>query len=324
MLYLNKEHIMSIEFDWSEIVECLKEALHSVYQDDYVQPVKLYLRYKNPDNRIIAMPAYLGGNINLAGIKWIASFPQNINKGIDRANSIIVLNEADTGKPLCTINTSVISSIRTAGVTAMVITELFNRLNIQNLINFGIVGFGPIGQMHLGMILSLFKDKIQRVFVFDILKKMNWKTINVNTPPGKVTFKSSWDQVYKESKVFITCTVSNKRYINIPPKPGTLLMNISLRDYQPKLKDYMDIILVDDWVEVCRENTDIEMMNNYYNLQKKDIFQLSDLLFNSKFPDITEEDTVMFNPMGMAIFDIAIAQLFYKLANAKGLGINLK
>lgn len=46
------------------------------------------------------MPAFVGGEINASGIKWIASFPDNIHKGKKRANCVVILNSVQTGEPI--------------------------------------------------------------------------------------------------------------------------------------------------------------------------------------------------------------------------------
>lgn len=51
--------------------------------------------------RINAMPGFLGGRFQMAGIKWIGSNPKNQLKGLPRASSIIILNDPDTKFPIC-------------------------------------------------------------------------------------------------------------------------------------------------------------------------------------------------------------------------------
>ena len=74
---------------------------------------------------------------------------------------------------------------------------------------------------------------------------------------SSVIIDSCWERAFK-SEVYITCTVSKRRYINKAPVRGSLHMNISLRDYHPDFIRYVDRMVVDDWNDVCRENTDIE------------------------------------------------------------------
>lgn len=53
-----------------------------------------------PGARIIALPASIGGETQVDGLKWISSFPENIHTGIPRASAVVVLNDRDTGYPI--------------------------------------------------------------------------------------------------------------------------------------------------------------------------------------------------------------------------------
>jgi N-[(2S)-2-amino-2-carboxyethyl]-L-glutamate dehydrogenase len=323
MLYLSDSHISSIGTPWKNVIAILKKSVQLLYQKDYVQPIKPYLRYKDHTNRIIAMPAFLGGDINKSGIKWIASFPGNLKKGLPRAHSVTVLNEADTGIPFCIIKTNKVSAIRTAGISGLVLQEFLNRRKYKDgSMKIGIIGFGPIGQFHADMLYHTCFKKISCIAVYDI------REVVLNGLPrslkSKIEIVNTWQEAYTDCDIVITCTVSSARYINLLPRPGSLHLNVSLRDYEAEAMAAMTKIIVDDWEEICRENTDIEMMHLTRGLQKNQTLSFTGDTMDNIMSSVKTSDTVMFNPMGMAIFDIAIAWLYYKEARKRKINVVLE
>ncbi len=324
MLYLNQKHIEEIGIDWVKIVALIAEAAQTIERADFAQPIKPYLRYKDLTNRIIAMPAYLGGEVNLAGIKWIASFPGNIHKdhGIPRANSVTVLNDADTGQVKATINTTIVSGIRTSAVTGYLIHEYLKRKGTDKKFTLGMTGFGPIGQLHLSMALALLGDSFERIDIYDL------RPIDEALLPAqyrdKINIVSSWQEAYADKDIFMTCTVSKKPYVDIAPKKGSLQLNISLRDYVPEYLKYVDVMVVDDWEEICRENTDVENMHKSQGLTKEDTASIGQLAANGGLQHVKDDDVIMFNPMGMAAFDIAVGSYYYNEGIKRGIGVLLE
>ncbi len=132
----------------------------------------------------------------------------------------------------------------------------------------------------------------------------------------RVELCGGWKEVLAESDIFITCTTSSKGYIDRAPKPGSLQLNVSLRDYQPDFRQYVDLMLVDDWAEVCRENTDIEQMHRAAGLTQDESYSITDLICRDPLAELGRDAVIMFNPMGMAVFDIAVAAHYYHLAIA--------
>ena len=317
MIYLNEENIKQLGIRWEETINAIEATVYCLADHDFAQPIKPYLRYRDLKNRIIAMPAFVGGNINMAGIKWIASFPDNINKGIPRAHSVVILNQADTGKPIGIINTALLSIIRTASVSGLMI-KYFNKSRELKKVKIGMTGFGPIGQYHLKMCNEILKDKIEKISVFDIRK------IDKNLLPENTEIVSSWQEAYEDADIFMTCTVSKEQYINIPPKKGSLQLNVSLRDYTTDTFDFFkNAIIVDDWEEVCREKTDIEVMHLKKGLLEKDTKSIIDVVVKNCLNDYTPEQSILFNPMGMAVFDIAIGTYYQELAQNNKIGTQL-
>ncbi len=308
MKYIERNNIVNYGIKWGETIKVIEKAVRCLEDRDFAQPIKPYLRYRDLNNRIIAMPAFLGGEFNVSGIKWIASFPENINKGIPRANSVVILNNADTGEPLCTINTPLLSIIRTASVSGLIIKKFLEVRKRENL-KVGIIGFGPIGQNHLKMCLELLQEKINKIYLYDI-RDIDKKLID-DSILDKVIICKSWEEAYLDSDIFMTCTVSKAPYIDKPPKQGSLHLNVSLRDYKTiALKYFENSILVDDWEEVCRENTDIEKMYLEKAITKEKTHSIIDIVCKNYMETYDETQPVIFNPMGMAVFDIAMAKYY--------------
>ena len=69
-----------------------------------------------PDRRFMAMPAYLGGSFDMAGMKWYGSNAENRKKGLPRSILTLILNDKDTGAPLAYMSANILSAYRTGAV----------------------------------------------------------------------------------------------------------------------------------------------------------------------------------------------------------------
>lgn len=319
MHYLSKQHIESLERNWKALSLCITEAVECMNNHDYAQPVKPYLRYRDLRNRIIAMPAFVGGKVDVAGIKWIASFPLNHEKGLDRAQSVTILNDAGTGVPFCIINTSLISAIRTAAVSMAVLEKCLEARPARGPLKVGMTGFGPIGQLHYEMVSDLLGERLESFSIYDIRNTQS----QADHPGPKVKFVQSYTEAYNDADIFITATTATQRYITQDPKKGSIHLNVSLRDYDPCIIGAIDKMIVDNWEEVCRENTDIEQMALTKGLRKEHTLDIVDVICGEALKSAAPGSTVMFNPMGMAIFDMVIAKHYYQLALQHSVGCSL-
>ena len=69
-----------------------------------------------PDRRLMAMPAYLGGDYQTCGVKWYGSNIANREKGLPRSILMFTLNDIDTGAPLAHMSANLLSAYRTGAV----------------------------------------------------------------------------------------------------------------------------------------------------------------------------------------------------------------
>lgn len=306
MIYINDTQVREVPLDWHANAGVIERAVECLASRAYAQPIKPYLRYGDAKNRIIAMPGFVGGEINTSGIKWIASFPDNVKNGMPRAHCVVILNDADTGRPVGIINSGTISAIRTASVSGFVLKKYLASRPLRD-VKVGIAGFGPIGQYHLRMCSEILAGYQPQIRLFDV-GGIDVTKINDYIRDG-VQVVSTWQEAYDEADIFITCTVAKERYIDRKPKPGSLHLNVSLRDYKTDVFPWFrDAIIVDEWEEVCRENTDVERFHLEKGLASTDAMTIQDLLRPDWLDPVAPGQPVLFNPMGMAVFDLAISK----------------
>src|SRR6059036_1185018 len=128
-----------------ECIEIVREAYLAHADGQSVNPDSYFLQFPDkPDCRIIALPAYVGNRFDVAGLKWIASYPANIQRGFPRASAVLVLNSYDTGYPFAILESSIISGARTAASAVLAAFWLSGRSRRAH--SLGIVGTGFIAR----------------------------------------------------------------------------------------------------------------------------------------------------------------------------------
>src|SRR5216117_3801777 len=129
----------------ADCIDVVRDAYLAHARGQTVNPDSYFLRFpEKPDCRIIALPAYLGDGFHVAGLKWIASYPGNVQRGFPRASAVLVLNNYETGYPFAILESSIISDARTAASAVLAAEWLGGRTRrVQSL---GIVGTGFIAR----------------------------------------------------------------------------------------------------------------------------------------------------------------------------------
>ena len=122
--------------DMHAAIEDVKNAYTLNQKQDVINPGKCVLRWgktvedENVLGRINAMPGYIGGDYDMAGIKWIGSGPMNYKKGLPRASVTVILNDPETKLPVCVADGTAISAVRT-GASGGVAIELLAKSDAE-------------------------------------------------------------------------------------------------------------------------------------------------------------------------------------------------
>lgn len=103
------------------------------------------------DRRMMAMPAYLGGNFCTAGVKWYGSNVANREKGLPRSILMFTLNDPDTGAPLAHMSANLLSAYRTGAIPGVGARHLARK----NSKVIGLLGPGVMGKTTVAAFMAV-------------------------------------------------------------------------------------------------------------------------------------------------------------------------
>jgi ornithine cyclodeaminase len=116
-------------------------------------PLRSVVRGQGANGLLGLMPAYRGGDDGAYSVKAVCVFPSNPTRGLDAHQGVVVLFDGQDGRPTAVLNGSAITEIRTAAVTALA-TRLLAREDARVL---AIIGAGVQAGAHLRS-LSLVRE----------------------------------------------------------------------------------------------------------------------------------------------------------------------
>lgn len=329
IVYLSRSDIIHLGGSTSHLyVEAIRHGLALHAQADFAQPLKPYLRWRGAEghiaDRIIAMPAYIGGTAPIAGLKWIGSKHDNpLQRGIARASALIILNDAETHYPIAILEGGLISSMRTAAVTAVAASYLA-RPNFQTI---SCIGCGPIGRTQIITLLEQFPS-IEQLFLYDIrhdAAQTLAEELGQYAPQNQIHVMSSPRAAVEAGAVVMTCTTTGTAYIPFEwIQKGCFISNVSLMDFFKDVYTQVDKVVVDDWTQSNREKKVIHHLVLEGRFSREQLHaELGEIVIGRRPGRESPDEIILLNPMGMAIEDIACAVALYERAVALGVGTTL-
>lgn len=331
ILFLNNKAMESVGVsNMEQAITDVKQAYMLDKTGDVINPGKCVLRWgktvedENVLGRINAMPGYIGGSYDMAGIKWIGSGPMNYKKGLPRASVTMVLNDPDTKLPVCVADGTAISAVRT-GASGGVAMELLSRKNAQVMT---ICGAGAQAHTQLEAALIV-RPTINKVFVYDIRMENAEQFISISAEKySHVAFEATSDveAAVKQSDIIDCVTLAAEPFIEGAwLKKGALVMNMADYEVDHECVKRADKVVVDFW-----ESVKHRMISTVALMWKDGLFrdeelhgELSDILLGKKAPREHDDEIIYFNAVGAGILDIAVATRCYREAQAKGEGISV-
>ena len=304
-----------------ELIETVRLAYIAHRRGDSALPHSTFLRFPDDEhNRVIALPAFLGDDFSVAGIKWVSSFPDNIDAGLDRASAVVILNSVSTGRPETILEGSQISAKRTAASAALAAQVLAGS---KSLYEVGLIGCGLINFEVVRFILAAFPG-LNHLIAFDLnfsRAEQFAKSVRSDLGELKVTITRRPEAVLETARVVSIATTAIRPHIRDLSMcvPRATILHLSLRDIAPEVMITCNNI-VDDVDHVCRAQTSVHLAEQVVGHRGFINCTLAEVIAGEADQARLSDGITIFSPFGLGILDLALSVRVRDLARSHGLG----
>lgn len=295
------------------------------------------------DRRFMAMPAYLGGKYQMAGMKWYGSNCENKASGLPRSILMMMLNDKDTGAPLALMSANLVSCYRTGAIPGVGAKYLAGK----DSETVTIIGPGVMGRTCLLAFLSVcpkittVKVKgrgLRSLHAFEEFVKKECPQIQ------QVIVCDLMEEAVKDSDIICVTSTAPVKEIDFPyiaedwVKKGALICLPSAARFDDdflinRCKKVVDNYkLYEAWAEEfpypSYEMVQIigSKFTDYLHegrIQREDIVDIADII-NKKHPGRESDDEIIvYSVGGMPVEDIAWGGTVYRNALKEGIGVEL-
>lgn len=361
-LYLSEPDMIAAGVkDMGQCVEVMEDMMVTLQKGDYVmggenhnshgcmvifpnEPEFEGMPKNGEDRRFMAMPAYLGGRFQMAGMKWYGSNIENRKLGLPRSILMMMLNDKDTGAPLALMSANLLSAYRTGAIPGVGAKYLARR----DSETVAIIGPGVMGKTSLHAFISVCPSlktvKVKGRGQKSIDSFVNF--VKTNFPQiEKVVVCNTMEEAIRDSDIISTTTSVGDKEIEFPfiddawIKKGALVcMPSAARFNESFYLDKNTKLVVDNyklyeaWADeypypsydpVQVVGTKFMDLLHDKKITKEEIIDVADVITGTHPGRESEEERIIYSVGGMPVEDIAWGETVYKNAIKMGIGIKL-
>ena len=359
-LYLSEEDMIKAGVkDMASCVEVMEDLLITLYKGDYVMGGANHNSHgcmimfpddpqfegmpKNADDRrFMAMPAYLGGRYQMAGMKWYGSNVDNKKKGLPRSILMMMLNDKDTGAPLALMSANLVSAYRTGGIPGVGAKYLAKK----DAKVVSIIGPGVMGKTSLAAFVSVcpqvdtvkIKGRSQRSMDAFV------KFVKEELPQIKhIEICDTVEEAVRDSDIISFTTTVRDDVASFPYisgdwiKKGALISMPSAARFDDEfLAGYKLVVdnskLYEAWEEEYPYPTypQVQIIGTKFTdlkhdgkIKAEDIIDITDIIEKRRPGRESDDEIIVYSVGGMPVEDIAWGGTVYRNAVKMGIGIKL-
>jgi 2,3-diaminopropionate biosynthesis protein SbnB len=301
-----------------EIVELVEATYRLHGAGDSVNPPSYFLRFPDrPTARMIALPASIGGQARVDGLKWISSFPENVAAGIPRASAVLILNDHASGYPFACLESSIISATRTAASAALAADWLSR--SRPRATRIGFFGAGLIAR-YIHTFLAGTGWSFDQINVHDLSpdSAAGFRGyLERSGTAASITVHDSAEELIRSSDLVVFATVAGQPHVSDPSwfEHAPVVLHVSLRDLAPEVL-LASTNIVDDVEHCLKAETSPHLAEKLTGSREFLAGTLEDVMAGRVA--VPADRTVVFSPFGLGVLDLALARHVYDQVACSG------
>lgn len=320
MLVLSEKQVQSL-IDVDELIPVLEQAHVQYSTGKAVMPVRLVVPLPQIGGRITSMPGFLSDDKALA-MKIITYFQENPKQNLPAILGTILLFSAETGKLIAIMDGSYITAIRTACASAMATKALANP---QTPV-LGMLGAGVQARPHIEALTRV--RRLQRIKIYSptgasaaAIKKDMEPTVKI-----AIDIARNAEEALRDADLVVTATTAKEPIVK-PEwlKPGAHINAVG--SHRPDMREIdgatlaRSKIVVDSREAIMAECGDILLALKEKSIGENAIHaEIGEVLAGRKPGRSSAAEITLYKSVGIAIQDVATANLVYRKALEKGIG----
>ena len=281
-----------------ECIEAMADVLSALARDELHQPLRSVVRPPASTGLMGLMPAHRGGARAAYSLKEIVITPDNPTRGLDAHQGAVLLHDGETGELRAILNASPITAIRTAAVSA-VATRALGRPGARSV---AIIGSGVQGQAHAEAMRAVLEDAEIRI----------WSRRD----------GGSAEEIVRTADIVCTCTTSREpvlRHEWLAPGVHVNAVGASV----PTSRELSEETVRAATLVVDRRESALNEAGELLipGLGEDQIAaELGEVLTGAYPGRGSDDELTVFKSLGLAVEDLAAAELVVRKARERGTG----
>jgi ornithine cyclodeaminase len=311
-----------------QAIDVVKQAFISLAQKKAILPLRTQVAVKEYEGITLFMPAYLP-EIESLGAKIVSVFPQNVKNNMPTIHAMVIICDARTGQPSAIMDGTYLTALRT-GAASGVATDLLARKEVKTA---AIFGAGAQGRTQLEAICCV-RD-IEKILVYDKnLQSARFFSEEMQKRgkpiPSDIVAVASPEKAVSEADVICVATTSSIPVFEDKHLKSGVHIN-GVGSYTPEMQEIPEKTILRAKVVVDPITASLEEAGDLIIPLKKGLIDESHIQGElgqvaSDLLSIRESDAdiTFFKSVGLAIQDIAVANLALHNTAEIQLGIDLE